>query len=130
MDPKIAQQIIEDAAELLTKTAELQEENQALIKKGELDNQKIAELEQAAAASRARVKQAAEGAAARLVERGSLDASKVAQFVSLIENDPAQAIAVMEKIALESTAQQIGSPSGEDKTAGAATDPIAAFAMS
>jgi len=136
MDPILAEQIVADAAQLINKTAELETQlkeaaDKEVTARVEADTLKKENdgLKLADKTMRQTLKVAAESAADKLVERGLLDTSKVAQFVDLIVADPAQAFDVMEKIATQSTAQQLGGAAGEQKEA-AGSDPLSAWATS
>lgn len=136
MDP-LTKEIATDAALLVQKTAGLVEQVGRIpaLEKQAADSAKQAQdsaalagrLAKESADMRAKVRGEIEKVAARFVERGSLDKEKVAAFVQMIEDDPSQVVAVMEKIATEATAQQLGVGGGEDAAAGA-LDPIELFA--
>lgn len=132
MDSKLIHSILTDSAALVQKTAQLQEEADkvpALAKQAGDLAVEVGRLNKEASDLKGRVRTQIEKVGRRFVDRGVLPEEKLATFVIMIENDPAQVVEVMEKIANEATAVQIGA--GGDKEASGETqaDPIEAFAM-
>lgn len=138
MDPNIVKQIIQDSAELLSKTAELADQAAEVPplkqKIAELSNQNASLLRSAAESEQALVSRI-EKFANNLVELGTLTQEKVASFVNIIKNDPTQIIDVMEKIGKQASSSVLdpGSPVSEmpsgSLTSKEASDPIVKFAM-
>lgn len=136
MDPKLINNILKDSAELLTKTAELSkiaEEVPGLRSKVAALETTNATLAKQAEDLKANLRTKVEKFASRLVEHGSLTEGKKAEFITALVNDPTQVVEVMEKLASDSSAIQLGSgidPDNSAKTAGDdAKDPIVQWAM-
>lgn len=116
MNLELVESLIKDSAELLSKTAQLEED---LKKLPELE-QKVASLaaqvvstNKVAEDMKQRIRTRVEKTAARLVETGSLSPENVPTFLKMIEQDPSQVVDVLEKWADERTAVQAGSGSNE-----------------
>jgi hypothetical protein len=133
---KVIQEILVDSADLLQKTAELEQklagipvlEQKVASLEAEVTSsrQKMAEFE----AMKAKVVQRVEKFAAALVTHGSLGEDKKAEFIAKVAADPSQVVDVMEKLAAQVQVSQFGS--GDDSAAtnkGAkGPDPIEKFA--
>lgn len=132
MDLNIIKQVVRDSAELLAKTAELTDQIQELTplkqKVAELSNQN-ASLVKAAAASSATIVERVEKFAQRLVEHGTLTKENKVAFVDVIRSDPSQLVDVMEKLASQSSVNEIGSGNGNKTAKEDEADPIVRFAM-
>jgi polyhydroxyalkanoate synthesis regulator phasin len=131
MKPEIVKQIIRDSAALLEKTAELSEQAEQVPelkqKVATLASQNASMLKSAndlSSSLAARVEKFAD----RLVEHGTLNKEHKTAFVEAVRQDPTQIVDVMEKLASQSSIQEIGQ-GGKAASSEKTTDPIVQFAM-
>jgi ElaB/YqjD/DUF883 family membrane-anchored ribosome-binding protein len=132
MDPKLQISIIQDAAQLVQKTAELQAMVDTIpqLEKQAADLAlEVARLQKVSTDLSASIVQEAQTMLQPYIDRQVLTTEKVAAALDLIRQDPAQVVGVLGKIAASATAQQVGAPGGDKTVADVQQDPIAAFAM-
>ena len=129
LNPKDATELINASAELLTKAAELEQQN-AIIPVLQREKKEASDLAAALAKEAANQKNAfrarAEQSAAKLAELGfRVDKEN---FVRSLEADPLGAFGVIEKIAADTMVPQLGAPDPSTSVE-ESNDPLYRFAM-
>lgn len=130
LDTSTAQQLIQSSAELLAKTAQIEEDLKRLPaierekkEASDLAARLVTESSNQKQAFRARASQAADNLA-----KLGFRVDK-ANFVSSLESDPLGIFGVLEKIAGDTMVPQLGAPDPSHPATGPDEDPIYKFAM-